>query len=248
MPSSDKQALVVEVLDAADAAVRTTEKLVAAKVKYKNALAEQLLTGKRRFPEFAGQNWHDYHLADLFAERIEMNRPDLKLLAVTGTEGIIDRNQLVKRDTSSEDKSKYLRVAPGDIAYNTMRMWQGVFGLSALEGIVSPAYTVCTPKEQMEGRFAAYFFKLPAQIDKFRRYSQGLVSDTWNLKFPAFAKIKVTIPDLPEQKRIADVLELMDKEIALLKRQLAARKAQKEGLMQKLLTGQVRVGAEATQG
>jgi type I restriction enzyme S subunit len=241
-PPLSEQRRIVEILDEADAAVRLTEALIAANLRHKRAWAERLLTGKVRFPEFAGEAWQTYLLGNLFTERVEAKRPDLKLLAVTGGEGIVDRDTLAKRDTSNADKTKYLRVAPGDIAYNTMRMWQGVFGLSTLEGIVSPAYTVCTPKgDKIEGKYAEQSFKMPEQIAKFHRYSQGLVKDTLNLKFPAFAKIEVTIPPLAEQRKIAEVLGLMDEETALRRRQLAALKAQKQGLMQKLLTGEVRV-------
>lgn len=145
LPPRAEQNQIIQILDATDASIYTITNLVEVKAHYKRALAEQLITAKRRFPELKGQIWQRFQLGELFTERIEMNRPDLKLLAITGTEGIVDRNSLVKRDTSNADKSKYLRVAPGDIAYNTMRMWQGVFGLSTMEGIVSPAYTVCTP-------------------------------------------------------------------------------------------------------
>jgi type I restriction enzyme S subunit len=244
-PPLAEQHRIVEILDVADGAVRKTEALIAAKEQYKMAVAERLLTGKVRFPEFT-EPWREARLGKLFTNRNESNRLDLKLLAVTGAEGVIDREQLVKRDTSSEDKSKYLRVCPGDIAYNTMRMWQGVFGLSPMEGIVSPAYTVCVPKEQIYGPYAAHLFKLPAQIALFHRYSQGLVSDTLNLKFPSFARIPVTIPELPEQQRIAECLGLMDREITLLKQQRDALKEQKQGLMQKLLTGEVRLKEFAT--
>ncbi len=240
IPSIPEQARIVEILDVADAAVCTTEKLIEAKTRYKLNLAEQLLTECRRFPEFKGKKWREAKLGELFLERVEINRPDLKLLSVSGTEGIVDRDSLVKRDTSNEDKSKYLRVVPGDIAYNTMRMWQGVFGLSKLEGIVSPAYTVCIP-DQIDGRFAAFLFKLPKTISLFYRHSQGLVSDTLNCKYPSFAKIRVDLPSLPEQQKIADFLGLLDEEIALLKQERDALKRQKQGLMQKLLTGQVRL-------
>ncbi|MFP4040805.1 MAG: restriction endonuclease subunit S, partial [Desulfosudaceae bacterium] len=140
-------------------------------------------------------------------------------------------------------KSKYLRIRPGDIGYNTMRMWQGVSALSPHEGIVSPAYTIATPKKGVDGEFMAYLFKLPKTIHLFYRYSQGLTSDTWNLKFRHFREIKVTIPDIEEQKAIAQILKTCDAELALLRNKLTALQKQKRGLMQKLLTGQWRVKA-----
>jgi len=87
----------------------------------------------------------------------------------------------------------------------------------------------------------AYLFKVPRVINLFYRHSQGLTSDTWNLKFHNFAKIKVTIPDIEEQKAIVKVLSVCGEEIRLLKMNLEAIKKQKRGLMQKLLTGEWRV-------
>ena len=148
-------------------------------------------------------------------------------------------------DTSNADKGKYLRIAPGDIGYNTMRMWQGVSALSELEGIISPAYTVCIPKsDKIDGSFAAYLFKHQPIVHSFWRYSQGMVDDTLNLKFHNFAQVRVQIPLLEEQRKVVAVLSRCDREIGLLERKLGSLREQKEGLMQRLLTGKVRVRVE----
>jgi type I restriction enzyme S subunit len=140
--------------------------------------------------------WVSQKLGRVFKNRKEKDRPDLPLLAVTGTGGVVNRDTLERRDTSNSDKSKYLRVCQGDIAYNTMRMWQGVSGLVSKEGIISPAYTVCTPNDEILGKYAQYLFKLPELIKVFHRFSQGMVDDTLNLKFPHFSEIKTVIPSL----------------------------------------------------
>ena len=159
-----------------DHAITLTERLIAAKQQLRRGLMQQLLTGKRRFPGFS-EPWREVRLGDIFTNRIEINRPDLPLVAITGRDGVIFRNQLDRKDTSNEDKSKYLRIAPGDIGYNTMRMWQGVSGLSKIEGIVSPAYTILKPGYSMVPEFVALFFKSTPMIHLFRRYSQGLGLD-----------------------------------------------------------------------
>lgn len=87
----------------------------------------------------------------------------------------------------------------------------------------------------------AYLFKTPYMIYQFYRYSQGLTSDTWNLKFRHFKEIKVLIPPLDQQKQIASILNTARREIDLLKKQAEAYRKQKRGLMQKLLTGTWRV-------
>jgi type I restriction enzyme S subunit len=56
-------------------------------------------------------------------------------------------------------------------------------------------------------------------INTFQRYSQGLTSDTWNLKYPQLAKIKVTIPEFEEQQRIAEFLLLLDSKIECIQKE-----------------------------
>ena len=201
---------------------------------------QQLLTGKRRFPEFSEQ-WRQHRLGSLFAERKEVGRVELPLLSITAIRGVILREKIDRKDSSAADKSKYKRLAPSDIGYNTMRMWQGVSAQSDLEGIVSPAYTICVPGPEIDADFAAYLFKFPPIVHLFRRYSQGLVDDTLSLKYPNYAQISDRIPTIPEQKRFAEVLRTVDHEIALLNDQLDVLKLQKKGLMQRLLTGKFRV-------
>jgi type I restriction enzyme S subunit len=240
LPPLPEQAAIVDLLSTWDAAIEKTERLIEVKENQKRALMRSLLTGKRRVKGFQGP-WAEFHMSELFTERCERGETYLPLLSITREEGVISRDGVDRKDTSSEDKSKYLRVCPGDIGYNTMRMWQGVSALSSLEGIVSPAYTVCIPKKGVDGEYMAYLFKLPMMINLFYRYSQGLTSDTWNLKFRHFQEIKIRIPQIAEQKAIAEVLKACDREIHAQKRQAEAYRRQKRGLMQKLLTGAWRV-------
>jgi type I restriction enzyme S subunit len=113
---------------------------------------QQLLSGKKRMPGFTKQ-WPEHQLGELFSERIETNCDHLRLLAVTRERGIIPASEIDRKDTSSVNKSQYKRIVPGDIGYNTMRMWQGVSAISGLEGIVSPAYTICKPTPAIDPSF-----------------------------------------------------------------------------------------------
>lgn len=240
LPSYEEQRKVAGTLAVWDEAIYLTERLIAAKQQRRKWLVQQLLTGKKRLPGFDNA-WRLVHLGDLFTNRIEIGRADLPLVAITGENGVVSRDDLARRDTSNDDKSKYLRICAGDIGYNTMRMWQGVCGLSSLEGIVSPAYSVVTPTEQADGEFMSLLFKSSAVVHLFHRHSQGLVSDTLNLKWRHFAEIRVTVPEKTEQQAIATVFRSVDRELNLLRSQLDALREQKKGLMQQLLTGKVRV-------
>jgi type I restriction enzyme S subunit len=238
LPSLAQQQKIGAIVKAAETEATTVARIIDGKRTLKRGLMQQLLTGQKRFPEFRDRAWHEVHLGDVFNERNESNRPDLPLLSVTGDRGLIPRDQLDKRDTSNPDKAKYKRVAVGDIAYNTMRMWQGVSALASLEGIISPAYTVAIPTGKIDGRFAKHLFKFPPVVNLFHRHSQGLVDDTLNLKFDRFAKIKLTIPtDTTEQARIARVLDLFDSEIEQLEALRKLFEDRKRALLALLISG-----------
>jgi len=240
LPPLSEQQAIAEILTTADKLIVVKERLIAAKQKQKQWLMQNLLTGKIRLPGFSGE-WEKVKLGKVFDERIETNCATLELLSVTSNNGVVPRSEIKGKDNSSEDKSKYLKVCKGDITYNTMRMWQGVSALSDYEGIVSPAYTVLIPHESICANYFNYLFKLPHTVFQFFRNSQGLVDDTRNLKFNNFVKISVFSPPLPEQQAIANVLTTADREIELLKKELEQHKQIKKYLMQKLLTGKIRV-------
>jgi type I restriction enzyme S subunit len=225
------------------AALEALRKQIDAKGRFRRGLMQEMLTGMTRFKKYEGEPWTEVHLGDVFEERVETARTDLPLLSITGDRGVIPRDELERRDTSNADKSKYLRIAPGDIGYNTMRMWQGVSALSELEGIVSPAYTICVPTQRIDGAFAARLLKVPAVVGLFRRYSQGLVDDTLSLKYNDLAKIRVRLPGVTEQRAIAAFLTAVDRELRLLERLRDALERQRRGVMELLLTGKVRVPA-----
>lgn len=243
LPPVAEQKRIIAALGTWDRLLDLTRQVCAAKRRFMHGLMQELLTAKRRFKEFDGKPWRVSRLGDLFDERVESDRADLSLLSITADRGVIPRDEVDRKDTSNADKSKYLRVAPGDIGYNTMRMWQGVSALSAYEGIVSPAYTVCVPRPSVHPAFAAYLFKLPAVIDLFRRHSQGLVDDTLNLKYPHFARIEVSLPDLDEQQAVAELLQALDREIGVLEELRNVLDCQRRGIAELLLTGKVRIPA-----
>ena len=155
----------------------------------------------------------------------------MELLSVTMNDGVMPRSEIEGKDNSSEDKSNYKVVLKGDMVYNSMRMWQGANGISPCDGIVSPAYTVLMPKIPISNGYFAALFKSPNLINEFRKNSQGMTSDTWNLKYPQIETIKVSIPTLTEQERIADMLGILEKRITKQAQLVDSLKKYKRGVL-----------------
>lgn len=170
-------------------------------------------TPEIRFKGFTGA-WEQRKLGEVFTERSERSGEG-ELISVTINSGVVKASELDRKDNSSDNKSNYKKVKVGDIAYNSMRMWQGASGYSLYDGILSPAYTVIIPRKNVESKFFAYDFKRHEMIQTFKRNSQGLTSDTWNLKFPTLKTVKVMVPSFNEQRKISAFFERLDYLITL---------------------------------
>lgn len=185
-----------------------------------------------RFNGFEGE-WATTTLGKYFLERVERSAEG-ELISVTISQGVVRTSDLDRIDNSSNDKSNYKVVEVGDIAYNSMRMWQGACGYSLYKGICSPAYTVVIPQNNIDVVYCFYLFKRNETLQLFRVNSQGLTSDTWNLKYPAFSQIKCSFPSIPEQEKIGIFLTTLDKLIAKLEAKLDKLRKLKQALLEKM--------------
>lgn len=240
VPPLAEQRKIAEILGVWDEAIEKQSRLIEHLELRKRGLMQRLLSGHTRLPGFTSP-WQKVKLGEIFKERNETKCEHLPLLSITADKGVILQSESDKKDTSNDDKSKYKRICPNDVGYNTMRMWQGRSALSAMEGIVSPAYTIVTPKAEVDPLFISELIKQPRVVYDFWTHSQGLVGDTLNCKYHDFSQVKIAMSSLPEQKAIAEVLTTADDEIATYRKKLDALRLQKRGLMQQLLTGKTRV-------
>lgn len=219
-PCKEEQQAIATYFLTLDSKIQSTSKKLASLKKLKSASLVAMFPQngesmpKVRFKGFEGE-WSTNNLGSIFAERIESNENG-EMLSVTMNNGIIRSSDNGRFDNSNSDKSKYKVVKIGDIAYNSMRMWQGASGVSQYKGIVSPAYTVVTPSVDVDTDFFGYLFKTDDVIRLFKLNSQGLTSDNWNLKYPAFSRICVSYPESKEeQQAIAAYFRSLDRKIAL---------------------------------
>ena len=237
IPHSDEQQKIAKFISLLDSRIDAQRKLVELLKKHKRGLHSAIFGQKCRVVNADGKPWPAWRQArigDIFQERSERGGTADELLSVTINNGVKRQADTDKKDSSSEDKSNYKKVLPGDIVYNTMRMWQGASGVSPWAGIVSPAYTVIYPRGRQNTIFWAYAFKYWRLIQEFQKFSQGLTSDTWNLKYPQLSDIHVYEPSMDEQEAIVDILSLLDERVSAAEQELNKMRNLKSGLLQQL--------------
>lgn len=239
LPPLPEQIAIAQVLSTADAAIHTTEKLIAQKELRKKWLMQQLLTGKKRLMGFSGE-WRKVGAGEIFKSITKKGFADEELLSATQDRGMIPRTMLegrVTMPTSGTEGFKLVEV--GDFIIS-LRSFQGGLEYSYYRGLVSPAYTVLKPKKPINDEFYKQYFKRYEFIGRLATAVIG-IRDGKQISYDDFCIVKIPNPTLEEQTAIAQVLQVADAEISLLKTKVEMLREKKKGLMQQLLTGKVRV-------
>ncbi len=251
-PDELEQRKTAQVLTCWDRTIAKFEGLIGSKVQRKVGLMQQLLTGQRRFKEFKGKEWRRLRIGDLLQEvdrYVEFDEEHAYKLASVRrrSEGLFFREAL----QGKEIKTKVMKtIRTGDFLVSKMQVVHGAWGLvtSAFDGMfVSDSYIALVPREGsgLKIEFLNYLSQM-----RFMRHlayvcSHGVHIEKMTFNLDDFLHEKITMPPtIEEQERIVGVLSACDQEINLLEKQLDVLKEQKRGLMQKLLTGEVRVKLE----
>ncbi len=246
LPPLPEQKKIAEVLSAWDSAIEQTGELITTKTKLKKAMMQRLLANKHRFTEFKKTKWQKMKLHD-FLKPVSrpVSRPDKKYLALglrshgKGTFlRTVDNPEEVMMDTLYE-------VTLNDLIVNITFAWEGAIAIvnKSDEGaLVSHRFpTYVFKKDKATPEFFRHIILTKIFVHKLGLISPGGAGRNRVLSKKDFLNLVVFIPQLPEQKKIGALLNGLDKEIDLLKNRLEALNKQKKGLMQKLLTGQIRV-------
>lgn len=262
LPPLPEQRRIAEILSTWDEAITLTERLITARQRRKKALMQQLLTGWRRFREFEGEEWRDVSLQDVAAKsRYSFTGgpfgSDLKAQDYTESGVRIIQLQNIGdgkfldsyKIYTSEQKANELigcNIYPGDIIISKMG---DPVARAALIPNTNRRYLMASDGIRLEvdkSKYDVHFILESINTSTFRKnaikHSTG--STRQRIGLGDLRKLPLAVPSLPEQRKISAVLQACDEEIELLGQKLAALKRQKQGLMQQLLTGQVRVKDE----
>ena len=251
LPPLPEQRKIAEILTTWDEALALLDRRIELARERKKGLMQRLLTGRVRFPEFAGEPWEEHKLGTVVERVTRKNTTGCDtVLTMSGELGLVSQTEYYSKRIASRDTSHYYLLRRGEFAYNKSTSQGYPFGaIKRLddydEGVLSTLY-ICfrlRDPERFSSDFLAHYFeggrlnKGIYAIAQEGARNHGLL----NISVSDFFGLRLELPSLPEQRRIAGVLETCDEEIALLERKRELTAQQKTGLMQRLLTGRVRV-------
>ena len=232
LPPIDEQEKIAEILSTWDEAINLTINLIENKKQFKKALMQNLLTAKIRFPEFQDE-WEETKLEKIFTEYTLLNDDKLKQYT-------IGKNGIKEIDDCNYEVDKHKIFMKNDfivgIGIDEMNV-----NINLDKGSCSPIYHVYSTNENLVVPKFIYYYVRRA-VEKIKPFiTKKSTRREYEFNAKEFIKHKILAPSLKEQEKIAEVLMACDDEINLLNLKLENLKKQKQGLMQKLLSGKVRI-------
>ena len=193
------------------------------------------------------EHWEESKLRHILKQNTQRNRPDLPLLSVVREKGVIIRNINNKEENFNyipDDLSNYKVVHIGQFAMNKMKAWQGSYGISIYNGIVSPAYFVFDLSEhKLDKKFFHIAIRSKAYIPFFTQASDGVRIGQWDLSQARMKEIPFFIPKLEEQTAIARFLKYYDSRIIRLinnrQKLISLLNEQKQAIINQYVTGKI---------
>lgn len=247
VPPLKEQEKIAEILSTWDSAIEKQEQLIEKKKEFKKGLMQVLYskgTKKEKLVKSklgeVPESWNIIKAKEVFKSVSIKNNQNEELLSVTQDKGTIPRSQLEGNVVMPEGSTNgYKLVLPNNFIIS-LRSFQGGLEISRHRGIISPAYTVLENKIDICHDYFKYYFKKEDFISRLNGAIVG-IRDGKQISYADFGEMFLPVPPIEEQRKIAEILALADKEIELLQKELEGLKLQKKGLMQRLLTGEVRV-------
>ena len=169
------------------------------------------------------------------------NRSDLELLSVYREYGVIKKNSREdNHNKASLDISNYKYVGKNFVVMNKMKMWQGSLGISAFEGIVSPAYIVCTIRKDLNFRYLNFLLRSHLFKTFYNRISYGIRVGQWDLRYDNLKTLNLFLPPREEQDQIVRYLDAkagkINKLIKIKQQQIALLKEKKQAIINQAVT------------
>lgn len=263
LPPLAEQRKIIEILRTWDEAIDACERLIEKLTARQAALVHQLVFGGRRLGNYARSSelqqarwlavpvdWPVVAIGSIAEERSDVNRTGdaAEVLSCSKYDGFVRSLEYFNKQVFSSDLSGYKIIRRGDFGFPSNHLEEGSIGLQDLvdEGLVSPIYTVfCFDQQRVDNDYAHAVLKTELYRHIFQVSTSASVDRRGSLRWSDFSTLPFPLPTIDEQRAICAVLATGRSQIERQRAERDALTKQKRGLMQKLLTGEWRVKADA---
>jgi type I restriction enzyme S subunit len=250
VPPYDEQRRISSILSTWDQAIATTERLLANSQRRTRDLMATLLSGCRRFPGMSDK-WR-YVDFDSYFQRITRKNTtqNTNVLTISAEHGLISQRDYFNKSVASANLTGYTLLHRYDFAYN--KSYSAGYPMGAIKpllayeaGVVSSLYLCFKLREDVDGDFD--FFRHYFEAGLLNQEIEGIAQEgarnhgLLNVSVIDFFKLQLHVPSAPEQRRIAEVMNVAKAQEESFKAQLQCLRHEKAALMAQLLTGKRRV-------
>lgn len=241
VPPCAEQQAIAEALSDADALIELLNQLLAKKRQIKQGAMQELLTGQKRLPGFLGE-WEPTRLGDvvqLRKERIDPCRARVQEFCIELEHINQGGGNLIGYSETTEDSSLKSVFQRDDVLFGKLRAYLEKYWLATRDGVCSTEIWVLVSLRAL--LLPQFLFQI-VRTDSFievasTAYGTHMPRSDWNV----VKNYEFGLPSIEEQTAIATVLSDLDAEIAALEARLAKAHLLKQGMMQELLTGRIRL-------
>jgi type I restriction enzyme S subunit len=250
-PTRTEQESIASILSDTDTLIRSLEQLLAKKRKLKEGAMQELLTGRCRLPGFT-ERWERRVMSDYFVLINGRNsESNDNVVTISAQQGFVPQHEFFGKRVASKSLENYYLIESGDFAYNRSSASGYPFGaIKRFNGkgkaVVTTLYICFRIKPDVEADpcFFEQYFETGLLNNGLSQVANegGRAHGLLNVTKADFFSRELRVPnECREQKAIAEILVAMDDEIAALEAKLAKARQIKEGMMQELLTGRIRL-------
>ncbi len=173
------------------------------------------------------------------------NNNDFELLSIYTEIGVKPRKELAEKGNKASTTDGYWKVRKGDFIVNKLLAWMGAVGLSAYDGVTSPAYDILRAINPIEGVYFHELFRMKVFSQEMKKHSRGIMDMRLRLYFDKFGDIRVPLPPVEEQKEIVKYIKFnsdkIENAIALQEKQIEKIKEYKATMIDSSVTGKVKI-------
>ena len=239
IPSKPEQEKIADFLTAVDERIGVSEKKLELLETYKRGVMQKIFTRAVRFKDENGNpypDWEEKAVSEFLKERKEYTSKggDLEHISLT-TAGVVPKSERYERDFLVGSTDKQYRITRlDDICYNPANLKFGVIARNKYkDGIFSPIYVTYVVNNADIG-FVEYLVTSRDFIQRARKYEQGTVYERMAVSPQDLAKLKVRMPVIEEQQKIATFLTALDDKLTAEKSKLTAARQFKKALLQRM--------------